>query len=434
MTEPFHHSPADSQHIEPQPVKFVSFPVADRSLMRDSLMETTNDPETVEHVIGTLATQDQASRQKDVDNYKQLIHTEDRLVVSEIDREEKVRELERLERENRFDTLTGLFNRRYFESRVNKLIQSGKRFSVVLLDLDGFKLLNDSRGHNAGDDILRAVGGVLKEQEIVKLRDGDFAARLGGDEFAILLNTEFEGNGLRHDKNDKESRDGAIRRLDNDIHSAAEAKYVGANISISAGAADHHEGESYEELMHRVDELMYDSKTSKKAYRELVQARDDNKLPTSAYAELKSLPKVTYRGEEWGVYDTKNLQSKIERFFADADAVKQGRHDDAYRDPLSLEVSRFTHVFERFGRDHSAIWKRLERLAMQKRALINATRDESSAIPIAHRQSDLMEWMLNTEAERKVLMTAAYGFMRRIVLQNQVAHLEEKLNAIDLVK
>ncbi|HMT19475.1 MAG TPA: GGDEF domain-containing protein [Candidatus Saccharibacteria bacterium] len=434
MTETTHATPADAAPNEPQPVRFVPFPVAHRTELYETLNSSGASPEAVEQVMGQLASQDVLDRQGRVDEYKKRAHTEDELTESNHKLYHAENENEQLRRENRFDTLTGLFNKKHFEGQVRKYIEEGKSFSVVLMDLDGFKQLNDTKGHNAGDEILRATGKVLREQQFVSLREGDFAARLGGDEFAIFVHTGFSGNDRRFEKSGQEARKGFVNRLDHAVHSAAEMTHAGADIYMSAGAADHYEGESYEELMHRVDELMYDSKTSKKAHRELVQARDKNQLPTSAYVELDGLGEVNYRGEKWQVYNTNNLQSKIERYFIDADAIKEGRNDDAFKDPLSVETSRFIHVFERFGKDHPALWKRLERLAKQKQTHIDSVRNSESPIPIADRQANFMEWMLNTEVERKVLMTAAYGFMKRIVMQNRVSHPEETLLPIDLIK
>lgn len=87
-----------------------------------------------------------------------------------------------------YDTLTGLPNRRLFLERLSWAIERSHRreddgFAVVFLDLDGFKLINDSLGHLMGDELLEAVGNRLREG----LRSVDTAARFGGDEFAVLL-------------------------------------------------------------------------------------------------------------------------------------------------------------------------------------------------------------------------------------------------------
>jgi len=85
------------------------------------------------------------------------------------------------------DALTGLANRREFEYRLeqalNRLMRQATRHSLMFLDLDQFKLVNDTSGHAAGDELLRHICTLLQQG----LREGDTLARLGGDEFGILL-------------------------------------------------------------------------------------------------------------------------------------------------------------------------------------------------------------------------------------------------------
>ncbi len=84
------------------------------------------------------------------------------------------------------DGLTNIPNRRLLESRLNQLISEAKRgrkFSLVMLDVDFFKKFNDEFGHQAGDEVLKAVAKTLKDS----IREVDFAARFGGEEFCALL-------------------------------------------------------------------------------------------------------------------------------------------------------------------------------------------------------------------------------------------------------
>ncbi|UCB56075.1 MAG: EAL domain-containing protein [Thiotrichales bacterium] len=86
-----------------------------------------------------------------------------------------------------FDELTGIPSRAYFYQHVGSLIKGalrrGEKFSLLYLDLDGFKDVNDSLGHDAGDVLLKVIAGRLQHV----LRDSDFVARLSGDEFCILV-------------------------------------------------------------------------------------------------------------------------------------------------------------------------------------------------------------------------------------------------------
>ena len=88
-----------------------------------------------------------------------------------------------------FDTLTGLASRVYMLQRLEEIIKTSRRnqaqFALLFLDLDGFKDVNDSLGHDVGDQLLKVVARRLQGL----LRETDFAARLGGDEFCMLIDT-----------------------------------------------------------------------------------------------------------------------------------------------------------------------------------------------------------------------------------------------------
>lgn len=93
-----------------------------------------------------------------------------------------------------FDPLTGLYNRRSFEAFYRQEVAKSRRYdtplSLILVDLDHFKRVNDTHGHQAGDQVLAAVGGILRQAT----RDADLAARWGGEEMALLL-PETDGPG-----------------------------------------------------------------------------------------------------------------------------------------------------------------------------------------------------------------------------------------------
>lgn len=105
------------------------------------------------------------------------------------------KELERrLEKQARYDSLTGLANRGHFLERCERQIALARHdrtpLSLLVMDVDHFKSVNDTYGHQVGDSVLRRVGAVLAEA----VRDADIAARVGGEEFAILLdNTDCAG-------------------------------------------------------------------------------------------------------------------------------------------------------------------------------------------------------------------------------------------------
>lgn len=108
------------------------------------------------------------------------------LVIQDISKSREMEEL--LTHQATHDSLTGLLNRVEFEKRLYEFSRRSKinneKHSICYLDLDQFKIVNDTCGHHAGDELLRQLSAILKN----KLRTGDTFARLGGDEFGILLN------------------------------------------------------------------------------------------------------------------------------------------------------------------------------------------------------------------------------------------------------
>jgi diguanylate cyclase (GGDEF)-like protein len=139
------------------------------------------------------------------------------------------------------DPLTGLANRRAWDERLDEEMERSRRtdtaFSVVLMDLDGFKDINDRDGHAAGDRLLQAIARAWQTQ----VRDGgDFLARIGGDEFAVIeLGSDLMG----------------IRRLIERLEEAAPA-----GTCFSAGGATWDRTERAPELLRRADLAMYETK------------------------------------------------------------------------------------------------------------------------------------------------------------------------------
>ena len=144
------------------------------------------------------------------------------------------------------DPLTGIPNRRAYLERVAEAVDAaawGHQTVVCLVDLDGFKAVNDAGGHAAGDAMLRAVGSALGGA----VRETDTVARLGGDEFAVLadISVGFSGEMLAERLRDAVARIG--RR---------------SGVTASVGVAEVQPGDDVEDLMHRADAAMYRSKNT----------------------------------------------------------------------------------------------------------------------------------------------------------------------------
>ena len=101
-------------------------------------------------------------------------------VMDEDGRNELIKQLSGYNRELYTDALTGIYNRRYYEERIRN---SNMSAGVVMIDLDDFKIYNDTFGHDAGDLALTTVVGIIKDN----VRRTDMLIRMGGDEFAVLL-------------------------------------------------------------------------------------------------------------------------------------------------------------------------------------------------------------------------------------------------------
>jgi diguanylate cyclase (GGDEF)-like protein len=160
------------------------------------------------------------------------------------------RQADLLEHQGLHDELTGLANRLLFQDRLKKSILSGQRqassFSIILIDLDQFKLVNDSLGHNVGDLLLQEIARRLKNN----VRKMDTVARLGGDEFVIIL--------------DSIGNEQVIKFAEKLVKVIAEPFLLARNeieIGISMGISSYPEhGHDSITLVNRADMAMYEAK------------------------------------------------------------------------------------------------------------------------------------------------------------------------------
>jgi diguanylate cyclase (GGDEF)-like protein len=152
----------------------------------------------------------------------------------------------------RTDFVTGAVNARYFNELLQMEVERIRRYphpiTVVFIDVDNFKLVNDLFGHKMGDEVLRCIASELKSQ----LRSTDCIARLGGDEFALLLPSARQADA-----------EVAISKVHN--HLRAEMKRRNLPITFSMGAVTCMVAPySAEQLINMADELMYEVKNSTK--------------------------------------------------------------------------------------------------------------------------------------------------------------------------
>ncbi len=146
------------------------------------------------------------------------------------------------------DGLTGCLNRdglqRHLLGMIGEAENGGTRLSVAILDLDGFKSVNDVFGHPSGDGVLKGVGAALRSS----VRGGDVIARYGGDEFALILPEASEQQ--------------AAPVLDRVRAAISSLEVPGGRITACVGVAERNEGETMQELIARADDALRDAKGS----------------------------------------------------------------------------------------------------------------------------------------------------------------------------
>lgn len=160
-------------------------------------------------------------------------------------------QIEELRSAVRMDGLTQLANRAYFDEKLLEMTKLQHRhhdvFSLLLIDVDNFKKINDKYGHQAGDRILKGVAFNLKSA----LRDSDFVARFGGDEFAVIL---FRTSG-------QAAMDVAAKLCSAQNENRLLLDGVNMGVTLSVGAAESTDDDTPETLLKRADLALYRAKS-----------------------------------------------------------------------------------------------------------------------------------------------------------------------------
>jgi diguanylate cyclase (GGDEF)-like protein len=161
-------------------------------------------------------------------------------------------EVHRLSFAATLDSLTGLFNRPYLDARLHQEVERARRGSssltVLLADIDDFKTVNDTYGHQTGDAVLRMVGTVLRST----VRVFDVCARYGGDEFAILMPTS--------DRSTAAACAERIRQHVSATHTAVEEHPHLPPLTMSIGVAVIESGDTPADIIRRADQCLYRAK------------------------------------------------------------------------------------------------------------------------------------------------------------------------------
>ncbi len=152
------------------------------------------------------------------------------------------------------DNLTGLYNRKFYDETIKREVASSQRYkqplSLIVLDVDHFKDINDGLGHQVGDKVLKDLGRLFNENT----RETDFPCRYGGDEIVLILpQTRL------HDE--KEEANGAYKMAER-LRELVERKIMSGNrsVTVSIGVAQWQEGNSPGDLFNRADKALYQAK------------------------------------------------------------------------------------------------------------------------------------------------------------------------------
>lgn len=204
-------------------------------------LANTDDPEQILGAVEKLITSTKATS-KVVNNFQQ------QLSAAELEIGALKMQLQESEQDAYLDALTQLSNRRAFDKRLYALCEDeDKSATLILIDLDHFKKLNDSYGHVLGDKVLQGVGQILNEL----CPQGELAARYGGEEFALIL----EGNGKGYELAETirlQLQKLSLRKKNSD--------QLIDNITASFGVAEKLAGEYPEQLIERADQALYAAK------------------------------------------------------------------------------------------------------------------------------------------------------------------------------
>jgi diguanylate cyclase len=206
--------------------------------LREEVRSTANSTQSENRVVVLL---------KQIMESNEQLQT--RLDAAERQLEKQTQQIQCYLTEARTDGLTGLFNRRAFDQRLEELFISyrggGRSFVLVLIDIDRFKLINDNHGHQAGDEVLQQLAAFLRTQ----LDSSMMVARFGGEEFAALMDGPLR---VASDRMNEIRKKIAKQRMDSGT--------TKLEVTISVGLSEPRDDIVASPILRRADEALYAAK------------------------------------------------------------------------------------------------------------------------------------------------------------------------------
>lgn len=246
------------------------------------------------------------------------------------------------------DGMTGLYNRRYFEEYIKKeairAMRQNQKFTVIGLDLDHLKQINDTYGHNYGDIAIKAIAEVLKSNA----RSIDIAARMGGEEFNLILpGVDIEGGCI------------AAERIRKAIESV-ELEKIG-RITASLGVATYpDQSDDIQELLELTDQAMYESKRNGRNRVSIAKPSYETswqEIAVNTFVDILSKHRIPMDNVTSRLLTEKLMDMNNDRLYQVADALVQSYNPEHQTGGMKQKVELATMLAKRFDLPKEAIDK-----------------------------------------------------------------------------
>lgn len=244
------------------------------------------------------------------------------------------------------DGMTGLYNRRYFEEYIKKeairAMRQNQKFTVIGLDLDHLKRINDTYGHNYGDIAIKAIAEVLKSNA----RSIDIAARMGGEEFNLILpGVDIEGGCI------------AAERIRKAIE-AVELEKIG-HITASLGVATYpDQSDDIQELLELTDQAMYESKRSGRNRVTIAKPSYETswqEIAVNTFVDILSKHRIPMDAVTSRLLTEKLMDMNNDRLYQVADTLVQSYNPQHQFGGMKQKVELATMLAKRFDLSKEAI-------------------------------------------------------------------------------